>query len=86
MALKLWQKNRWNGNKQHKDGLNTDRDMAYSSERETTNSKFRLGTYNLPHSPKRVSIILTTVVSYPSYFSDVMSLNYVLSFQSVSTL
>ena len=48
MALKLWQKNRWSGNKQHKDGLNTDRDMAYSSERETTNSKFRLGTYMPP--------------------------------------
>ena len=36
------------GNKQHKDGLNTDRDMAYSSKCVTTivEYKFRLGTYS----------------------------------------
>ena len=31
MASKEWQKTRWNGNRRHKDGLNTNRDMAYSS-------------------------------------------------------
>ena len=31
MALKQWHKTRRNGDKQHKDGLNTERDMAYSS-------------------------------------------------------
>ena len=36
MALKQWHKTRWNGNKWHKDGLNTDRNMAYSSKCKTT--------------------------------------------------
>ena len=36
MASKEWQKTRWNGNRQHKDSLNTDRDMAYSSTYEMT--------------------------------------------------
>ena len=34
MALKQQQKNRWNGNKQHKDCLNTNISMAYSSKCE----------------------------------------------------
>ena len=36
------------GNKQHKDGLNNNRDMAYSSKCVTTivENKFRLGTYS----------------------------------------
>ena len=36
MALKLLQKNRWNGDKQHNDGWNTNGDMAYSSKPNTT--------------------------------------------------
>ena len=32
----------WNGNKRHKDGLNTDRDIAYSSKREATTLKSAL--------------------------------------------
>ena len=35
MALKQRHKTRWKGGKQHKVGLNTDRDMACSSKRET---------------------------------------------------
>ena len=35
MALKQRHKTRWKGGKQHKVGLNTDRDMACSLKRET---------------------------------------------------
>ena len=44
MALKQRVKTRWYGDKQHKDGVNTDGDMAWSSTCETT----ILGTY-IPH-------------------------------------
>ena len=50
----------WNGNKRHKDGLNTDRDMAYSSKREATTLKYRL-SYPTPHFPKRASSISLTL-------------------------
>ena len=37
MGLKHeWHKTRWNGNKQHEDGLRTDRDKAYSTKQEKT--------------------------------------------------
>ena len=36
MALKQPEKTRWNGDKQHKDGSNTTRFMAYCSKYETT--------------------------------------------------
>ena len=37
--VKHQHKTTWNGNKWHNDGLNTDRDMAYSSKREATTLK-----------------------------------------------
>ena len=39
VALKQWHKTGWNGDKRHKDGLNTDRDMPCAS------------TYTLPPPP-----------------------------------
>ena len=42
MALKQRQTIRWNSEKWHKDGLNNDMDMAYSSERETTIPVFEI--------------------------------------------
>ena len=38
-------------NKQHKDGLNIDRDMVYSSKCETTVFEFQNGTYGLRPPP-----------------------------------
>ena len=40
--VKHQHKTTWNGNKRHKDGLNTDRDIAYSSKREATTLKSTL--------------------------------------------
>ena len=48
MPLKLWQKNRWNGNKQHKDGLNTNGDTAYSSKHETTKFEIQIRDIHTP--------------------------------------
>ena len=38
-------------NKQHKDGLNTDRDMVYSSKCETEVFEIQTGTYGYPLPP-----------------------------------
>ena len=38
-------------NKQHKDGLNTDRDMVYSSKCETEVFEIQTGTYGYPPPP-----------------------------------
>ena len=46
MALKQKQKTGWNGDKQHKYELNTNRDMAYSLKiRKMAIFEFKLGTY-----------------------------------------
>ena len=36
MALKQQNKTKWNGKKQHEDGFNTDKDMAYSTKGKKT--------------------------------------------------
>ena len=46
--VKHQHKTTWNGNTQHKDGLNTDRDIAYSSKREATTLKSALSYTPLP--------------------------------------
>ena len=59
MASKEWQKTRWNGNRQHKDGLNTNRDMAYSSTCEMMVFEMQTkGKYEppAPAKPKRASL------------------------------
>ena len=60
MASKEWQKTRWNGNRRHKDGLNTDRDMAYSSTCEMTvfemQTKGKFDPPPPPAKPKRASL------------------------------
>ena len=52
MASKEWQKTRWNSNRWHKDGLNTNRDMAYSSTCEMTVFEMQTkGKYEPPPPP-----------------------------------
>ena len=54
MASKEWQKTRWNGNRQHKDSLNTDRDMAYSSTCEMTVFEMQTkGKFDPPPPPRQ---------------------------------
>ena len=55
MALKQWHQTRWNGDKWNKDGLNTDRDVAYSS------------TYTHP-SPNRASLSMNAAPYMYIYF------------------
>ena len=49
--VKHWHKTTWNGNKWHKDGLNTDRDIAYSSKHEATTLKSALSSPQPPPPP-----------------------------------
>ena len=49
MGLKQRHKTTWNDDKRYKDGLNTDRDMAFSSKRETT--AFEIKTRNIGNPP-----------------------------------
>ena len=51
--VKQWHKTRWNGEKRHNDGLNTDRDMAYSSKCEAP--IFEIQTSDIRKPPKGAS-------------------------------
>ena len=69
MALKQWNQTKWNGKKQHEDGFNTDRDMAYSSKRKKTLCDIQrtdIPVY-IP-SPKRARPIKVSgkLLTYPS--------------------
>ena len=49
MVMKQQHKTRYNGDKQHKDGLNADRDMTNSSKCETTVFEIYTRDIHFPH-------------------------------------
>ena len=59
MALKQWHKTRWNGDKEHKDGLNTNRNMAYSKCQTTI--IFEIQTRDIRTPTKRTSINFSNI-------------------------
>ena len=77
MALKQRHKTRWNGDKQHEDGLNINRDMAYPSKCEKTNI-FEIQTMDThtphPQPPKRPSRILDYMLKLTRHFCNHVSL------------
>ena len=82
MGLKWWRKTRWNNDKRHKDGFNTDRarDVTYSSKRETKGFEIKTRDSRTPPPPQENPLYLLleerfSVELFKNFFAEELGID-----------